>query len=469
MRKINQLNEFLSCNSSQLADTVIEPCPYCGQSHPVPFKSIENGQGVIQHVPQLVEELLHATPRRPVVIYDQAIEPIIQAGVMDPLRRLGLPVEPFPMRAEPGQLLDSGEVNGNQAAEEIGPTADLLIAAGSGVICDLTKWIATRLSKPFILCGTAPSMNGYTSITATITQNDIKLSQFLNPADAVVLDVDIIKDAPMAMIRAGMGDLSARAVCNADWKLSSLLRNTYFCPLPYQMTAENEQRYLAGAEGIAHRSPDQIEALTEAILLSGLSMTILKGETSPSSGAEHVISHFWDLLVHLRGAPKNLHGAQVGVGTIMMLTAYQILREVNPARIDPRHLLLTRPALEQIEAENRQLYGDKADSFNKVARQKRIPDDQYVDYVRSILNRWDELWEALDPYIAPVQRIKQPFDLAGVPYQLSSVQRTREQAIEALLHGNHYRPRYTALDLFWELGLFPQAADEIVERAGVLG
>jgi glycerol-1-phosphate dehydrogenase [NAD(P)+] len=372
------------------------------------------------------------------------------------------------MRAEPGQLLDSGEINGNQAADEIGQTADLLIAAGSGVICDLTKWIATRLNKPFILCGTAPSMNGYTSITATITQNDIKLSQFLHPASAVVLDVDIIKDAPMAMIQSGMGDLSARAVCNADWKLSLLLRNTYFCPLPYQMTAENERRYLGGAAGIARRSPDQIEGLTEAILLSGLSMTILKGETSPSSGAEHVISHFWDLLVHLRGAPKNLHGAQVGVGTIMMLTAYQILREVDPARIDPRHLLRTRPTLEQIEAENRELYGDKAGSFNKVARQKRIPDDRYEGYVRSILDRWGELWEALTPYIAPVQRIKQPFDQAGVSYKLSSVQRTREQAVEALLHGNHYRPRYTVLDLFWELGLFPQAADEIIERSGIL-
>ena len=468
MRRINNLEEFLSCNSSQLANTVIEPCPYCGRSHPVPFKSIENGRGVIQHVPQLAENLLQATPRRPVIIYDHAIESIIQAGVIDPLRALGLPVEPFPMRAEPGQLLDSGEINGNQAADEIGQTADLLIAAGSGVICDLTKWIATRLNKPFILCGTAPSMNGYTSITATITQNDIKLSQFLHPASAVVLDVDIIKDAPMAMIQSGMGDLSARAVCNADWKLSSLLRNTYFCPLPYQMTAENERRYLGGAAGIARRSPDQIEGLTEAILLSGLSMTILKGETSPSSGAEHVISHFWDLLVHLRGAPKNLHGAQVGVGTIMMLTAYQILREVDPARIDPRHLLRTRPTLEQIEAENRELYGDKAGSFNKVARQKRIPDDRYEGYVRSILDRWGELWEALNPYIAPVQRIKQPFDQAGVSYKLSSVQRTREQAVEALLHGNHYRPRYTVLDLFWELGLFPQAADEIIERSGIL-
>ncbi len=45
------------------------------------------------------------------------------------------------------------------------------------------------------------------------------------------------------------------------------------------------------------------------ILLSGLSMTMLEGETSPSSGAEHIISHFWDFLSHIRGIPKDFHGS----------------------------------------------------------------------------------------------------------------------------------------------------------------
>lgn len=468
MNPIQSIEHFLSRDSSGLANTILDPCPVCGRKHPVPFGAIQIGRGAIDAVPSLARSILGSLPRRPVVVYDQAIESIIQPLIIDRLRGLGLLVEPYAMRGEPGHLLDSGVINGNQAAGEIGPSADLLIAAGSGVISDLTKWIATRLDKPFIVCGTAPSMNGYTSITATITENDIKISKFLNPADAVVLDVDILKDAPMPMIHAGVGDLAARAICNADWKLSELLRGTYFCPLPFWMTTDNEARYLAAAPGIGRRDPEAIALLSEAILLSGLSMTILEGETSPSSGAEHVLSHFWDLLVHLRGLPKNFHGTQVGVGTIIMLNAYQYLREVNPARIDPQKLLRERPSLEEIEAENRALYGDKAGSFNEVARKKRIPDNEVSGYVRSILDRWDSIWEALSPYAAPVERIRVPFEQAGVPYRLDAIHRTREEAREALLHGSHYRPRYTILDLFWELGLFPEAADEILERAGVL-
>ncbi|RPJ36553.1 MAG: iron-containing alcohol dehydrogenase, partial [Chloroflexi bacterium] len=426
------------------------------------------GRGAIQEVPELSRSILGRTPRRTVLIYDRAIEAIIQAQVIEPLRKAGLPVEPFPMQGEPGHLLDSGLINGNQAADDIGSNADLLIAAGSGVISDLTKWIATRLNKPFIICGTAPSMNGYTSITATITENDIKISRFLHPANAVVLDVDILSGAPLPMIHSGMGDLAARAICNADWKLSELLRKTYFCPLPYQMTAENERSYLAAAPGIKNQDPAAIELLSEAILLSGLSMTILEGETSPSSGAEHVISHFWDFLVHLRGIPKNFHGTQVGVGSLIMVNAYQYLREVDPGKLDPHKLLQTRPSIEAIEAENAAFYGEYAPSFNEVARKKRIPDHEYEGYVRSIQENWGQMWESLDPYVPPVERIRVPFDQAGVPYKLADVHRTREEAREALLHGGHYRPRYTALDLFWELGLFPQAADEILERSGVL-
>lgn len=468
VQRIDSIEDFLSRDSAGLANTLVDPCPICGRKHPVPIGLIRSNRGVVKEIPGLVETILGHSPRRPVVIYDAEIEEVILPGVIEPLRSQGLAVEPFPMRGEPGHLLDSGVENGSQAAAEIGPTADFLIGAGSGVVSDLTKWIATRLEKPFLICGTAPSMNGYTSITATMTENDVKLSKLLNPADAVLLDVDIETEAPMPMIHAGIGDLAARAICNADWKLSEALRKTYFCPLPYLMTAQNEQAYLNAAGKIARRDPQAMGLLSEAVLLSGLSMTVLEGETSPSSGAEHVISHFWDLLVHLRGIPKNFHGTQVGVGTIIMLNAYQYLREIDISRIDPRQVLRSRPALEELEAENWTLYGDKAPSFNEVARKKRIPDSNYVQYLTGILDSWASMWEALDPYVAPVEKIRGPFDQAGVPYRLAEIQRTPAEAREALLHGSIYRPRYTLLDLLWELGLFPTAADEILERSGVL-
>ena len=464
LAKLASTVDFLSRDSSGLAASVLESCPLCGRNHPVPFRAIHSARGAVLQAPALAVDLLGHAPRRPVMIFDLAIEDRITSAIFDPLRAAGLALIPFGMQGEPGHLLDSGVDNGDAAAAQVAALhPDLLVAAGSGVISDLTKWIATRLQVPFIVCGTAPSMNGYTSITATMTENGVKVSKFLNPADAVLLDVDILTHSPLAMIRSGIGDLAARAVCNADWKLSQLLRGTSFCPLPYQMTASNEDRYLAVVEGIVGGDPQAMALFSEAVLLSGLSMTVMEGETSPSSGAEHVISHFWDLLAYVRGLPKNFHGTQVGVGTIIMLNAYAYLRQVDPRSIDPLQVLRKRRPLEEIEAECRARYGDQAEGFVSVARKKRIPDADFPGYVGQVLRSWDSMWADLDPYVAPVARIRTPFESAGVPMTLDAVHRTRAEAVETLLNGNIYRPRYTLLDLLWELGLFPEAAEDILD------
>jgi glycerol-1-phosphate dehydrogenase [NAD(P)+] len=466
MKTIPSVEEFLQLDSRQLADTRLN-CPYCGSIHSTPFGEIRTGLGAIEGVPAIAHRILGKQPIHPVVIFDKAIEPFIVANVLGTFKDAKLAFSLLPL-GQVGIVLDSEDKIGDQATEGIDPSVDLLIGAGSGVICDLTKWIATRLRKPFMLCGTAPSMNGYTSITATITENGIKKSELLKPANAVVGDASVMAKAPIAMIRAGMEDLTARAICNADWKLSALLRQTDFCPLPYLMTEKPEKAYLAVAEGIGRADPDAIQVLTEAIMVSGLSMTILGDNTSPSSGGEHILSHFWDLLVHLRGVPKNLHGEQVGVGTIIMLALYEYMRKMDVGKIDPAAILRSRPSLEDIEAENRKLYGIQADDFNKVVIQKRIPDQEFVAYIKGIQGDWEKIWEALTPYIAPMEAIKKPLEAAGVSLTLDAIQRTPAEGIEALLNSSRYRPRYSLLDLAWELGIFPGEAELILEIAGVL-
>ncbi len=462
------VDDFLTRSSAELADIALSPCPLCGAEHRIPFRAMLSKAGVMAEIPERVEALLGKKIEHPVVIYDAVLADLVEHQALSAWRAAWQGVRGFPMQGEAGHLLDSGLMNGNVAAAEIATLgADLLVAVGSGVICDLTKWIATALGIPFVLCGTAPSMNGYTSITATITENGVKLSKYLDPAQAVFLDVNVLADAPAAMIRSGMGDLAARTVCNADWRLSHRIKGTYFCPLPYQMTALNEIRWLAAADTVFSADKDTactaMQHLSEAILLSGLSMTALNGETSPSSGAEHVLSHFWDLQSGLRGLPKNFHGTQVGVSTGMMLRAYQLVRKLDPAKIDPQTALRKRRSLESIEAHCRKHYGAQADAFMKVAREKYIPDGEYVGYVRGILCNWESIWQDVSAYAAEPEQILDPFRRAHVPTTITAIQRTREEVLESLLWGNIYRPRYTLLDLLWELGLFPEMAEEIVD------
>lgn len=460
------VQEFLAHDSAGLAGTSLN-CPYCGRTHSVLYQEIVIGPGVISQVPQIITRALGRAPQQVGVIYDRAIQDLVFQNYMKPLRAAYLPVVPIPLGEEHGWLDSTREI-GDEAGRSIPPEIDFLIAAGSGVICDLTKWIATSTHKPFILCGSAPSMNGYTSITAVIVEHAIKLTKIVDIPYAVVLDTEIISHAPDAMIQAGVGDLAARAICNADWMLSNFLLGTYFCPLPYEMTAASEQRYLAASENIARRDLKAITTLTEAIAISGLSMSILNGETSPSSGGEHVISHYWDLMNHLEGAPRNLHGTQVGVGTVMMLAAYEYLRQLDISRLDPENLVRNRLTLEQIQAMNTARFGAAAAPLNETSQRKYLPDAAFREYIFKVTQQWNLLWQTITPYTASLETVRQRLLAAGLPLTLSSVQRNRQQAVDALLFGGRYRPRFTLLDLAWDLGLFPAAAGEILERSGVL-
>jgi glycerol-1-phosphate dehydrogenase [NAD(P)+] len=464
--KIQTKQDYLSRDSNGLAKSTFT-CPDCGKDHNVPIGEMRAGRALVNDLPAVIQHVLGRETRSAQVVYDLAIEEIIQAAVIQGMAKEKIPFTTLPL-GEKGHLLDSEIALGDAAAAQVDPQTEILIGAGSGVICDLTKWIATRRNLPYIVLGTAPSMNAYTSITATITEQDVKFSRLLKPADAVLLDVDILTQAPMPMIHAGMGDLAARAICNADWKLANLLHGIYFCPFPYEMTAENERAYLGAAVGIAKREPQAIQVLSEAVLKSGLSMTILDGETSPSSGAEHVLSHFWDLLTHTRGLPKNLHGTQVGIATIIMIAFYHYMRRLDIGSIDPQTVIRKRQTIESMTAENSARYGQAGALFNQVVHAKYLSDDALRQRIQWTHSNWERLWQELDPYIPAFDTVRVALLQAGVPLTLSSIQRNKADAIEALVKGPQYRSRYTLLDLAWELGMMPAAAEEVLHLAGVL-
>jgi glycerol-1-phosphate dehydrogenase [NAD(P)+] len=158
----------------------------------------------------------------------------------------------------------------------------------------------------------------------------------------------------------------------------------------------------------------------------------------------------------------------VGVGTLIMLAMYAYIRKIDPATLDPQKLLRRRLSLSEIEADNQAHFGDKAGSFNEVARSKFLPDEQYLAFVGFVQANWDKIWEEVSPYLATFDSIRQPMVKAGCPVTLEAIHRTPAEGAEALLYGSRYRTRYTLLDLAWELGVFPGAVDEILKLAKVI-
>ena len=466
MKQICDLERYLSMTPSELAGSVLH-CAECGRDHVIPINLVHCEADLISGIPDLIEDILGSRANKVGVIYDKHIEEKIfnlclkrwDSHLMDYVR--------IPLGTK-NCVLEASEEIGDQAAERLPDGIDFLVGVGSGVISDLTKWIATQKSLPYLLLGTAASMNAYTSITASMTKDKIKTTKDVDIASAVLLDPGMLQTAPKEMTCAGVGDLLARNIANADWKLSQMIRGTNFCSVPFQLMQKYQEFMILKIEEIKKNEMQGIKTLADAILISGYSMTMLAGETSPSSGTEHVLSHFFDYQHEIYQLPKNYHGTQVGLGTIIMGTAFDILRSMTASDFNIDEILERRPSKSARKEEHRRIFGDDAVLFDDVMDKKRINDLDFPEYIKGIIDDWDVLWDSVTPYLMPSDEIRMVMEKLGAAIKLSEINRSQENTIQALLFGSLYRSRYTILDLFWELGLFPKYAQIILEKSGVL-
>ena len=81
--------------------------------------------------------------------------------------------------------------------------------------------------------------------------------------------------------------------------------------------------------GIAQGKPASVRGLVEALAVRGITKGI-SGSTAVLSGAEHLVSHMLDVRHGLRGERAGLHGAQVGVGSLVAAAAHELfVRRLN--------------------------------------------------------------------------------------------------------------------------------------------
>ena len=79
---------------------------------------------------------------------------------------------------------------------------------------------------------------------------------------------------------------------------------------------------------IKNRQGPAIEALFDALLYSGLAMTMV-GTSAPASGGEHLLSHTLDMMSAVDGIGHDLHGRQVGLGAIFSSALYDHILKIE--------------------------------------------------------------------------------------------------------------------------------------------
>ncbi|WP_100408110.1 sn-glycerol-1-phosphate dehydrogenase [Bacillus solitudinis] len=199
---------------------------------------------------------------------------------------------------------------------------DVLLAVGSGTLHDITRFVSYKMGKPFISIPTAPSVDGFNSMGAPVVVKGMKKTFQMQAPIALFAQVDVLAKSPKKMIAAGFGDILGKYTSLTDWTFGHLVADEPYCPLAAEITNDALQYCVDHIEQIAAANEEGVKILLEGLVASGLAMLLI-GHSAPASGAEHHISHIWEMEFLRNDQPQILHGAKVGVTAQIIAQLYK--------------------------------------------------------------------------------------------------------------------------------------------------
>ncbi len=421
----------------------------CGKTHRIEPREVFFASGAVEEVPALCARSVKG--RRVTVVMDVRTREVAGAEVSRRLAAEGWKVSEMlvPDRSN-GHVPECDDVTKDKLAAALGP-ADLLLPVGSGVVTDLSRWMAEDRKLPFVSFATAASMNGYASSNAAPTIAGVKRVKWAHPPVALAADPAIIAAAPWKMTASGLGDVLAKSVSATDWRLNHLLFGDYYCARSVNLIADIEPLYLEHPDELKARSPRAIEALFRALLLTGAAMTMAE-TSSPASGGEHMMSHTLDMLSLRDESEHDMHGRQVGVGTVLASELYRRVLAVESPRIAETVTPADERFWGKLAGEMKQEYSAKAERLRLAGKKLAQPGE------------WDRIRADLAPLTRKPETVQGCLSRAGAAARAADIGISKDQLLAVLLHAHEIRSRFTILDLARLVGVMPKTADEIVER-----
>lgn len=302
----------------------LKNCP-CGREHRCDVRSAEIAPGITSKTGEIL--IQNGFPKNILLVADENTLKAGQ-GVEESLARSGFKVKKLIYknlrRADMEQV---EEVEG--ACEDV----EGILSVGTGSLNDICRLAAFRQNKEFAVFATAPSMDGFASNSAPITKNNFKFSYPAVQPSVIIADTRILAAAPAELKSAGFGDMIGKYIGLVDWKIARLLIDEYYCERVAELSRRAVEKIVAIAPKVTAEDEESAGAVMEALVMTGLCMGFAQS-VRPASGAEHVVSHFWEVKKLQAGLDSDFHGKKVGVATVFLNRIYREAARIED--IEPR-------------------------------------------------------------------------------------------------------------------------------------
>lgn len=425
----------------------------CGKPHHTAIEKILISQGALEQVPEVIKELGH---HHVYLVSDYNTYQAAGKRVEDILAEKNLACTSYTI---PRRNVVPDENTLGELLVHFNPECDLIIGVGTGTINDMCKFLSYQMNLDYFIIASAPSMDGFASVGAALIIDNLKTTYDAHVPKAIIGDVNILAEAPLNMIAAGVADILGKYTCLCDWHLSNIVNNEYLCPVIEQMVRRSLKEMMEQAEKITERNPDTIKTVMEALVLTGIAMSFV-GNSRPASGCEHHMSHYWEMKFLFEGRPAVLHGTKVGVGT---MTAIRLYRKFMETEIDFKEALKKAEKFDfDTWAENmRRTYGAAADSVISNERKERKNDPEQVKRrLRVVRDKMREIRCVVDELVPSEEMIRTVLKDLNAPVNPLELGIDCGMVADSIEVAKEVRDRYTLLQLLWDLGILEAVADE---------
>lgn len=294
----------------------METCQ-CGRAHRSSVKRVIAESGAINALPEQIRLL---GGKKVFILADENTYSAAGEKVTDVLKKSGVS---YSLRVLSGRLAPDEKTVGS-AFMLFDSDCDVIVGVGSGVINDTCKLLGVKTGKPYIIIATAPSMDGYASATSSMDVDGVKTSLQTKCPDVIIGDTDVLKNAPVRSLQAGLGDMLAKYVAICEWRIANLVTGEYYCENVASLVRSALKKCADNADGLLKRDETAVKAVFDGLTLSGMAMEYA-GVSRPASGAEHSMSHVFDMRALEFGTGGDLHGIQCAVCTLYVVRAYEQL------------------------------------------------------------------------------------------------------------------------------------------------
>jgi len=402
----------------------LENCP-CGRSHKIDIAKVEIRENVLKDCGRILKEniggqKLHA-------VFDQNTLKASD-GILDILKEAG-----YTITTTAYVNLKKATMEESERIIKESSDADLVLSIGTGSLNDICRYACFKIGKPFAIFATAPSMDGFLSQQAPLMDHGFKLTFNAKAPQVLMADVNILAQSPTELKAAGLGDLIGKYTALADWRVSHLVTGEYYCPrIDSEMRKAVDAAVVLAKSGLGGtQDKGYAKSLMEALSLSGL-MIYLAGCTRPASGAEHHLSHFWEMQYAANGWEQLYHGKKVGIATAVVADIYHNIAKLD--QIETRKTPLSEERL-------RPVFGKLYDMLMKENTPNPI-DQVDPEFVKA---HWQDIRQIVKDCVPDGEEIRNLLKSAGGEPDYRSAGIPEELGYNAPRFGHYARFRMTLL------------------------